>query len=61
MQSMQTVISFGWGYNYKGVVSPQDTYNAKMTLPEKHHNQKYNSKECKKAYPLINSEIQGTS
>ncbi len=24
---------FGWGYNYKGVVSPQDTYNAKMTLP----------------------------
>ncbi len=33
---------FGWGYNYKGVVSPQDTYNAKMTLP-KYHNQKYNS------------------
>ncbi|MCC8066851.1 MAG: hypothetical protein LIO94_07090, partial [Clostridiales bacterium] len=24
---------YGWGYNYKGVVSPQDTYNAKMTLP----------------------------
>ena len=33
MQSMQTAISLVGGYNYKGVVSPQDTYNAKMTLP----------------------------